>query len=73
MNLVYTPQKALSLKICAEVFRTIPMYSDFGTYPENTSFGNFKIDYDADLAIYNSKENSSTPTPIHTAQKMKVS
>jgi hypothetical protein len=56
MNLVYTPQKALSLKICAEVFREIPMYSDFGTYPENTVFGNFKVDYESDLAIYNSEE-----------------
>ena len=44
MNLVYTPQKALSLKICAEVFREIPMYADFGTYPENTIFENCNCD-----------------------------
>ena len=26
MNLAYTPQKALSLMICAEVFREVPLY-----------------------------------------------
>ncbi len=56
MNLNYTPQKALSLKICSEVFHEIPMYSKFGTYPQNNTFGNFKIDYKTDLAEYNSEE-----------------
>ncbi len=55
MNLNYTPSKALALKICSEVFHEIPMYSDFGTYPENNSFGNFKVDYKSDLAEYNSE------------------
>ena len=56
MNLVYTPQKALSLKICSEVFREIPMYSDSGSYPKNKVFGNFKVDYELDLAEYNSND-----------------
>ncbi len=53
MNLAYTPQKALSLMISAEVFRQIPMYEDFGSYPANNQFGNFTVDYDADLALLN--------------------
>ena len=56
MNLNYTPQKALSLKICSEIFHEIPMYFNSGTYPQNTSFGNFKVDYLSDLAEYNSNE-----------------
>ncbi|MBI9040933.1 hypothetical protein [Lutibacter sp.] len=56
MNLVYTPQKALSLMIASEVFHQIPMYSKFEEYPNNTSFGDFKINYKADLAEYNTKE-----------------
>lgn len=68
MNLNYTPQKALALKICSEVFHEVPMYADFGTYPENTAFGNFKIDYESDLAEYNSETkffytNSTTSHP----------
>ena len=50
MNLVYAPQKALSLKITSEVFHHIPMYADFGTYPDNVRFGPFHVSYEDDLA-----------------------
>ncbi len=68
MNLIYTPQKALSLMICSEIFHKIPMYKDFGTYPKNTSFDEFKVDYSQDMAEYNSEKkfiytNSNTTTP----------
>ncbi|OYX26923.1 MAG: hypothetical protein B7Z06_04980, partial [Flavobacteriales bacterium 32-35-8] len=55
MNLVYTPQKALSLMITSEVFHQIPRNKDFGKYPDNTTFGDFKVDYLNDLAEYNSE------------------
>lgn len=55
MNLVYTPQKALSLMITSEVFHQIPMYSNFGKFPDNSVFGDFKVDYSNDLAEYNSE------------------
>lgn len=54
MNLSYTPAKAISLMISSEVFHHVPMNSDFGTYPENTSFGDFAVDYKTDLATFNS-------------------
>ena len=50
MNLPFTPQKALSLKIASEVFHQIPMHKDWGSYPANTTFGNFRVDYVQDLA-----------------------
>lgn len=53
MNLVYTPQKALSLMITSEVFHQIPMNKNYGKYPNNTTFGDFKVDYLKDLAEYN--------------------
>ncbi|TDN87634.1 cellulase (glycosyl hydrolase family 5) [Salegentibacter sp. 24] len=56
MNLAYTPQKALGLMIAGEVFHRVPINSDFGVYPENLEFQNFKIDYKNDLAVLNSKE-----------------
>jgi len=56
MNLIYTPQKALSLMICSEIFHEIPMYKDFGTYPGNNSFDEFRVDYDQDLAEFNSEK-----------------
>ncbi len=56
MNLVYTPQKALALKIAGEVFHQVPVYKDFGSYPTNAEFGNFKVSYEEDLAVLNSSE-----------------
>lgn len=69
MNLNYTPQKALSLKISSEVFHEIPMYSDFGIYPKNNSFGNFKVDYLKDLAEYNSEEKYFYTNTTHSIPK----
>ncbi|SEJ72929.1 hypothetical protein SAMN04487995_6156 [Dyadobacter koreensis] len=56
MNLIYTPQKALSLKIASEVFHNIPLYKDFGKFPADTSFGNFRVSYGQDLAEMVTKE-----------------
>ncbi|NUO03593.1 MAG: membrane or secreted protein [Saprospiraceae bacterium] len=53
MNLAYTPHKALSLKICSEIFHRIPMNKDYGAYPENSRFEGFSIDYAQDLAVLN--------------------
>jgi len=50
MNLAYAPQKALSLKIASEVFHTVPMYKDYGSYPRNASFDGFQVSYEKDLA-----------------------
>ncbi|MDW7691392.1 membrane or secreted protein [Flammeovirgaceae bacterium SG7u.111] len=52
MNLVYAPQKALALKISSEVFHKIPLYKDFGSYPQNASFDGFSVSYQQDLAEY---------------------
>jgi len=68
MNLPYAPQKALSLKIASEVFHTMPLYKDYGQYPANTSFGDFKVSYKDDLAelvsenkFFYTNNTSSTP------------
>ncbi|MFY9242239.1 MAG: hypothetical protein WAO74_04355 [Polaribacter sp.] len=77
MNLVYTPQKALSLKISGEVFREVPMYKQFGKYPLNKTFDNFTIDYENDLALYNSNEkfyytNSTNSIPKNQASLKEI-
>jgi hypothetical protein len=71
MNLVYAPQKALSLKIASEVFHQLPLHKDFGSYPENKSFGDFRVDYEQDLAelvsqdkfFYTNHTSSRPPSP----------
>ncbi|KEO75401.1 cellulase family glycosylhydrolase [Anditalea andensis] len=56
MNLAYTPQKALSLKIAHAVFHDMPLYKEYGKYPQNASFENFQLSYEKDLAEYNTEE-----------------
>lgn len=70
MNLAYTPHKAISLMICSEIFHQVPMYKDFGKHPQNTSFDNFTIKYEGDLAILNqaNKFYYSTSTTISPIQ-----
>jgi hypothetical protein len=71
MNLLYAPQKALSLMICGEVFRNIPLYSDYGVYPGNTRFGPFHVSYEDNLAemvtdekfIYTNTTLAKPPAP----------
>lgn len=69
MNLAFAPQKALSLKIAGEVFHEIPTYKDYGSFPQNTSFGPFTVSYENDLAMLNTPDkfyytNSTDVKPI---------
>ncbi len=71
MNLLYAPQKALSLMICGEIFHTLPLYTDYGVYPDNTTFGPFHVSYEDNLAemvsdekfIYTNNTDSRPPHP----------
>jgi len=71
MNLAYTPQKALSLKIASRVFHKIPMHADFGSYPGNADFGDFHLSYEEDRAemrglkefIYTNHTDQKPPEP----------
>jgi hypothetical protein len=50
MNLVYAPQKALSLMISGEIFHRVPMHKSYGNYPADTAFDAFRVSYKTDLA-----------------------
>ncbi|MCE7044081.1 membrane or secreted protein [Dyadobacter sp. CY312] len=78
MNLIYTPQKALGLKIASEVFHNIPLYKDFGKFPADTSFGNFRVSYGQDLAEMVTKEkfiytNHTTSIPPNMGELEHIS
>jgi len=57
LNLAYTPSKAISLMIASQVFHEMSNGQSYGRYPENTTFGNTRLDSKKDLAEYNSKDN----------------
>ena len=50
LNLIYTPQKAISFAIAAEAFRRTPRLERFGQYPDSARFGDFRLSFEEDLS-----------------------
>lgn len=70
LNLVYTPKKAVSAIIAAEAMRNLPRFEGYGNYPEDTSFGAFRVSYSRDLAEWLSDssymyDNATEDGPPH--------
>ena len=71
LNLVYTPRKAMSAIIAAEAMRRLPRMQSWGSYPENTRFGDFRVSADSNLGelvardafMYTGSTSSTPPDP----------
>lgn len=77
LNMVYTPKKAVSAIIAAEVMKNIPRLENFGNYPANTSFGPFQVNYEQDLGEMNSEDkfiyaNNTTTQPKNLESLQKI-
>ncbi len=72
LNMVYTPVKAVSAIISAPAKKQLPLYQSYGNYPENTSFGNFRVNYEENSSVMNTREvfmnaNSTSEGPLSAA------
>ncbi len=56
LNLVHTPRKAVSAVIAAEAMRRLPRLKDYGRYPDNRSFGDFRVSYEGDMSELNATD-----------------
>jgi hypothetical protein len=56
LNLVHTPKKALSAVIAAEAMRRLPRMQSFGRYPDDLTFGDFRVSYANDLSELNADD-----------------
>lgn len=70
MSLLYTPKKAMGLKIAAEVFRSLPLYYKSETYPKNNKFEDILLKPLEDLSVFNNgsqflHSNQTTEKPIN--------
>ncbi len=77
LNLAYTPGKAISMKIAAEVARNVKRGESFGSYPADTLFGAFRVSYTQDLSEMNSGEkfyhsNHTTTQPVSPQELQSV-
>ena len=77
LNLAYTPQKAISMAIAAEVAYEVPMNGRYEKYPNDTIFENFRVSYKEDLSELNQAEkfyysNNTTTKPIDLDNLKKI-
>ncbi len=55
-NMVYYPQKAVGGIIAAEEMKHLPLYKSYGNYPQNTTFGPVRINYEENSSELLTKE-----------------
>lgn len=53
LNLAYTPNKALGMKIAAEAAYRLPRGKEYPQYPADTLFGDFRVSYLSDVSELN--------------------
>ena len=77
LNLVYTPRKAMSTIIAAEVMHRLPRLQAYGSYPRNLRFGDFRIAPDEDLSELAARDaflyaGSTRTTPVDLAALRRI-
>ncbi len=77
LNLAYTPAKALSMLIAGEAARNLKRGDNFGNFPNDTIFGDFRVSYILDLSELNAKDKfyysnstDSQPKDINSLSKI---
>lgn len=78
LNLAYTPQKAIGMKIAAKVMQATPYDGPLAkrsVYPADTVFGNATVSYRRNLSVWNAPEeffytNNVADVPVN-AKKLK--
>lgn len=74
LNLAYTPGKAISMKIAAEVAYAVERNDSFGIYPADSLFSHFRVSYNEDLSEMNTidKFYYSNTTSTHPLMPKKL-
>lgn len=77
LNLAYTPQKAISMRIAAEVADAVPRGKSYGGYPADTLFADFTVSYFQDLSMMNTKEkylysNHTDVSPVDASSLVSI-
>ncbi len=75
LNLAYTPHKAISMKIAAEAARSLKRGESYGSYPQDTLFGDgFRVSYTEDFSELNNGKkfyySNHTNTPPKDASQL---
>ena len=71
LNLIYTPNKAMSFIIASKAFHNLPRLKSYGKYPQSCSFGDFRVSFERNLSemvsecefMYSNDTKSNPPKP----------
>ncbi len=66
LNLAYTPSKAISLLIASKVFHNVPRLKNYGAYPLDTTFEEFRVSYKNNLSEMNGSDEFYYSNPTST-------
>jgi hypothetical protein len=66
LNLVHTPKKAVSAVIAAEAMRRLPRMRTYGGYPDDLTFGDFRLSYESDMSELNADDAFMNAGATHT-------
>ncbi|RSK29529.1 cellulase family glycosylhydrolase [Hymenobacter metallilatus] len=69
LNLTYTPAKAISLLIAGKVFRRVKRNQPFATYPQDSTFEDFRVSYRNGLSELNTPEEFYYTSTTTTAPR----
>jgi hypothetical protein len=76
VSLPFAPKKSMGMMLASEVFHRIPLGKSYGRYPDNTTFDEFRVSYEDDLAemvtnekfLYTNNTGTSPPKPAQLDQ-----
>jgi hypothetical protein len=69
LNLAYTPSKAISFMIAGKAFHRVPRYKDYGGFPADTLFDQFRVSYKENLSELNTETEFYYSNNTNTAPK----
>src|SRR5450432_3643007 len=77
LNLAYTPSKAISMLIAAEVFHKVPRLKNYGSYPLDSVFDAFRVSYRNNLSEMNSDQhfyysNTTQTNPLNSNKLISI-
>jgi len=76
LNLIYTPNKAMSFIIACQAFHNLPRLKSYGKYPQDCNFGDFRVSYEQNLSeiaaervfMYSNDTKTNPPKPQNLEQ-----
>lgn len=77
LNFAYTPKKAISMKVAAEIKNHMPLGKRYEPYPNDTIFECFRVSYLEDLSEMNTPEkfiysNHTSTCPVNEPQLREI-